>query len=205
MKEMNEEKNSRGSIVLLTVIAIATLLVAIVGATFAYFTVTISGNDTATSILVKTATLGITYTDGQAIVAENIVPGQAIPTRTFTIRNTSTIAMTYHVDWIEVINDRVDNSGAQVPFQDLVFTVVGTITEQRTNLSDPAGTPQSITTPTNVPTTSGRMLSNMTIAPGETHSFTLTLTFPELGVPQDYDQGKVFSARIQVAADGVSQ
>ena len=60
---MNETK--KGNTVLLTVIAVATLLVAVVGATFAYFTASVAGNDTASSVVVKTAQIGtITYTNG---------------------------------------------------------------------------------------------------------------------------------------------
>ena len=51
---MGEKKNS--NTVLLTVIGVATLLVALVGATFAYFTATVS-RDTSAKVDVKTSTL----------------------------------------------------------------------------------------------------------------------------------------------------
>lgn len=68
--------------VLLTVIAIATLLVAVVGATFAYFSanVTVSNNDN-NGVNVKTATLaGATITLGEEVTTDN-VEGNVYPGR----------------------------------------------------------------------------------------------------------------------------
>ena len=51
-------ENNRGQSIFLSVVGIATLLVAIVGATFAYFSLTVQGNNTASTISVTAATLG---------------------------------------------------------------------------------------------------------------------------------------------------
>ncbi len=63
-----ERKNT----LLLTVIAVATLLVAVVGATFAYFasTYTQSGNDQTVNVSTRTMAT-VTYTTGANILAEN--------------------------------------------------------------------------------------------------------------------------------------
>ena len=62
---MSENSNRKGNTILLTVIAVATLLVAVVGATFAYFTASVSGNESAKSVIVNAATIGtITFADG---------------------------------------------------------------------------------------------------------------------------------------------
>lgn len=62
-------KENRGTTVLLTVIGVATLLVAVVGATFAYFTAGVSGNDSnVKDIVVNSATVGqITFAHGNVI------------------------------------------------------------------------------------------------------------------------------------------
>ena len=61
-------ENKRGTTVLLTVIGIATLLVAVVGATFAYFTATVTGDEDATKVTVTSATLGtITFREGDIL------------------------------------------------------------------------------------------------------------------------------------------
>ena len=68
-----EKKN----VVFLTVLAVATLLTAVVGTTFAYFTASVAGNTTATPTVITTANnLGITYEDGAEVKpATPVVPG----------------------------------------------------------------------------------------------------------------------------------
>ena len=67
---------------LLTVIAVATLLVAVVGATFAYFSLTVSGEQTATAT-VQTAKIPAITLDGgdetlsMFLTAEDMVQGEA--------------------------------------------------------------------------------------------------------------------------------
>lgn len=69
---MNEGRNNT---ILLTVIGIATLLVAIVGATFAFFTARISGSDTTSTLTIKSASGGsATFIGGDTIKVENIYP-----------------------------------------------------------------------------------------------------------------------------------
>ena len=57
------------------VIGVATLVVAIIGATFAWFTATAGQN--AASNIVTTGTLTINYTDGNKIIATNLKPATA--------------------------------------------------------------------------------------------------------------------------------
>lgn len=68
------EDNRNKNTLLLTVIAVATLLVAIVGATFAYFTAQITGGESGSTIEVNSATLTITYSGG----TPNVVSEQPI-------------------------------------------------------------------------------------------------------------------------------
>jgi predicted ribosomally synthesized peptide with SipW-like signal peptide len=78
----------KNNTLLLTVIAIATLLVAVIGATFAYFTNTLQGEDKST-VTVKSALLTITFNDatGSVITAnENVEPSaNALITKNFTL------------------------------------------------------------------------------------------------------------------------
>ena len=56
-----EEKGKKGNQVLLTVIGVATLLIAMVGATFAYFTAnSVTGNADTNNISAQTAQYGDT-------------------------------------------------------------------------------------------------------------------------------------------------
>lgn len=56
---MNNNNNNKGSIIILTVIGIATLLVAVIGATFAFFTVNIRYKDKPSEVVTKSAVLGV--------------------------------------------------------------------------------------------------------------------------------------------------
>ena len=66
---MNENNGGKG--LFYGVIGVATLIVAIIGATFAWFTATAAGNQTTT---VTSGNLVIEYTDGTTMVATNLKP-----------------------------------------------------------------------------------------------------------------------------------
>ena len=70
------ENGGKNNTILLTVIAIATLLVVVTGATFAYFAAVVRGNDTASSISITAASEGtrITFSGGETVKLENIYP-----------------------------------------------------------------------------------------------------------------------------------
>ncbi len=68
-------EKGRKDTVLLTVIGIATLLVAIVGATFAFFTARVTNNDTVSTLIIKSSSGStITFIGGDKLTAENIYP-----------------------------------------------------------------------------------------------------------------------------------
>ena len=90
-----EERNNKSNTLLLTVIAVATLLVAVIGATFAYFTARVSGEETASTVIVSSANLQITFADGTAnldtLSAASVEPqAAALITKTFTVTGTNT-------------------------------------------------------------------------------------------------------------------
>ncbi len=68
---MNNDEN-RNRNIFYVVVAIATLIVAIVGATLAYFSVFASSNENAVSL--KAKEVRIDYTDGQNILFDDIIP-----------------------------------------------------------------------------------------------------------------------------------
>ncbi|MBP3445263.1 MAG: hypothetical protein J6K23_04935 [Bacilli bacterium] len=70
------ENGGKNNTILLTVIAIATLLVVVTGATFAYFAAVVRGNDTASSISITASETGQTLTlgGGEEVSLTNIYP-----------------------------------------------------------------------------------------------------------------------------------
>ena len=184
---MNETK--KGNTVLLTVIAVATLLVAVVGATFAYFTASVAGNDTASSVVVKTAQIGtITYTNGNEVKLDNAYPGATSETKTFTVAadTSATANVNYSLNWTNVTNGFVNK-------EDLVYTLTGAN-------SDASYTTTTLVTKTNeVAPSANTLIGSSVLKPGETHTYSLTVKFKETGSDQNANQSKSFTGKIEVS------
>lgn len=191
------DNNKKGNTILLTVIAIATLLVAIVGATFAYFTATVTGNDEAKSVIVSTAQLGsVTYTNGNELKIENGYPGAYSNEITFTVASTNnTVPIAYSINWVIAAanNTFVDKT-------DLVYSLTGT--------SSNGGTVVSLTSPETlpdgkkylqVPASSSAIGTGSLAAGGDTHTYTMQVHFKETADDQNDNQGKSFMGKIEVA------
>lgn len=86
------ESGGKSSTILLTVIGIATLLVVVVGATFAYFAAQVSGNDTVSTLTVTAAENGSrqeTFTGAGVVIADKMYPkAEAWATQTVTLELT---------------------------------------------------------------------------------------------------------------------
>ncbi len=80
--------NNKGQTIFLSVIGIATLLVAIVGATFAWFSTTIDGDGASANI--TTAQVSALSLEGTTITGTNVLPGWESNDATFTISGTVT-------------------------------------------------------------------------------------------------------------------
>lgn len=70
------ENGGKNNTILLTVIAIATLLVVVTGATFAYFAAVVRGNENASSISITAASEGtkVAFSGGETVNLTNIYP-----------------------------------------------------------------------------------------------------------------------------------
>jgi hypothetical protein len=178
--------------ILLTILGIATFLMAMVGTTFAYFTATVKGNDTATVTTISAATIGATFSDSADISISNIVPGWNA-SKTITIENTSTTTLQYNIKWTSVNNTFVKgvNNGNS---DDFVYTLTKTSTNGAANIAETA-----------VPSADGNLITKQSIAAGETQTYTLTILFKSTGVVQDENQGASFSAKLQATIEDIKQ
>lgn len=70
------KENNKGSMIILTIIGIATLLVAVIGATFAYFTAVIQGNPTEPNVEIKSEMLVIEFKTENSVNYTNLIPGR---------------------------------------------------------------------------------------------------------------------------------
>ena len=184
---MNIDAKKKNSI-FLTVLVVLTLLVAVVGGTFAYFTATIEGNDTASSIIVRTGSATtITYNNGQELKLENAVPGETSNTVTCTVSVDAQYRLnaTYTLNWVDVVN---------------TFAVPSELKYHITKSSslDASGTVNPTITGSS-PTVDG-VITTETIAPGETHTYTMNMEFIETISNQNYNQNGSFTGKIQVVS-----
>ncbi|MEG1558863.1 MAG: hypothetical protein RR375_02090, partial [Bacilli bacterium] len=70
------ESNNKKVTLTLGIISVVTLLLAVVGMTYAYFAANVTGNDKASSVNINTAKLAsVNFTDGAQIFQGNILPG----------------------------------------------------------------------------------------------------------------------------------
>ncbi len=184
MNETSKKENT----VLLTIITVSTLLVAVIGATFAYFTSSVMGNSSASSIIVKTPDIGnITYKAGNQLSLQNALPGDSKEITFSITAPKSTNAVPYAINWTGVSNNFSNSS------RDLVYTLTTTDTSDSGHVL--------VKTERACPT-SGTTIGSGSIAGGATHNYKLKVTFKETYSDQNSDQGKQFYGTIQVTTGG---
>ena len=167
MKEKNQE-------ILLSVVSILTIIVAVIGVTFSYFTTKMTGSGTGSSI--TTAKVGnITFDGGNDLTnASDIEPGDTFD-KTFSISVPAT-------DISNIAYIRMDFTNE---FQDLQWSIKGT----GANTDVITGTIPTTSTKTTVTLVTNKITKNSV---AQTFNYTLTITLPNLDKNQDYDQGKTF-------------
>ena len=220
-------ENNKQNTALLIVIAVATLLVAVVGATFAYFTANSSNTSTST-VSTTSGQMSITYSDGKSalLVSENIQPSNAIlVNKTFTLTGTNTtsgLAMPYNIG-LEYNNTFTSVAATTEDAATAVYgtkgegslvywlsatTVAGaTATIDGTTGTYPGQEASNKTVyyraliPTSKSTTDYLHLAKGTFAAkttGVAVTFNLIVVFPDTKANQDTNKSKVFSGKIVV-------
>jgi len=196
-------ENNRGQSIFLSVVGIATLLVAIVGATFAYFSISVTGNDTASSIIVTTAKLGgVTFSGTTAgIEVEDVYPGFT-ETKTFTISTDGTADASATVDYIvnlhtvtdATITSAKDLAAAAATKHDFTYTV------GVTSASAGTATPAANSTNADMPATDGvvELGTGRLVGANCVHTWTFTVLLKESSTDQNELQGLGYRGTIQV-------
>ena len=182
--------NNKGQTIFLSVIGIATLLVAIIGATFAWFIITIQGNDKASSIIVTTATVGnVVFTDGNEINMTNIRPETSPQsTKTFTIVNTTSGA-TEKINYVIYLDVTANTLSAAAD---------GAFVHSLTGTANNGGTVAEKITEAVVPAVGKNRLGSGTLNGTETHTYTYSIQFKETNTDQNAAQGKTFAGKLLV-------
>ena len=158
-----------------------------VGLTYAYFSLTISGNDVAETINVSATKIELKYTDGKEINVSNIEP-KWTTTKTITVENTGNEEAYYVLGWQKLYNE--------IQKEELVIRSTCTssgATGGTCDNTDNVVVPQTV----EMNATANKVLypykENVLILPGETHTYTVTIEFINYtDKHQNYNQGKRF-------------
>lgn len=142
------ENGGKSSTILLTVIGIATLLVVVTGATFAYFAAIVNGNDKASTIQITAAKTGttLTFQGGEAINLIGIYPRtekwatkDISLTNTAVDGNTGTSVYTFKL----VVDDYTGFNAGNGSYTDTDNLKFEFISKTATNVTGATGTPLS--------------------------------------------------------------
>lgn len=190
------ENDKRRNKTLLLILGVATVLVALIGATFAYFTAVIRYENAPQSVLLTTLEVeGLEYTATGILSLTDASPdSNKIESKDFTIKNPNTTAViTYSMVLKTDINtftlsEEVVN-GETVKYNDqLVVTVSGgaLTTPKVIDLTDGTNTEDVV------------ILSNRRLGPNESDVYTASVVFKEINKNQDNNQGKSYLGHIDV-------
>ncbi|MBE6158610.1 MAG: hypothetical protein E7159_02145 [Firmicutes bacterium] len=160
---------------------LSVLIIALVSITsYAYFTASIGGNATASNTVIVTGYMEVTFENGNVVgTTSNMLPGDYV-TLAFSVRNTGTVDTAYDIYLNDVINDFANKS-------DLVYEL---ISSEGYNINQ-----------TTCPETNTKIASNVAIGVGQTHNYTLKITFKETNLNQDNNKGKTFRAKVELSEE----
>ena len=161
---MEQNKLTKSNKLKLIIVTSVLVLIAIAGLTYAYFTIQIVGNDTASSMRLLTADLSLIYTDIQVRSGSSVKPGWT-ETKTLTVENDGTKTVEYAIVWRELYNELIND--------ELVIEAT---------CASSSGTCPNISrtvVPTETTEASDVLVStNISIASGVTHTYSLPLPQP---------------------------
>jgi len=171
--------DTKGQTIFLSVIGIATLLVAIIGATFAYFTTTMNGE--AANATATTAKVGAVSFTAEGVTGTQIFPGWTSGNKTVTVSLGESDASVEYVCELNVTENAIT---------DLYLTVAGD------NFVADANNKQISTAAETIEIAKGTLNS------GESKTMTYALTFKETGVGQNDQQNKTVNGQVSCKLSG---
>ena len=200
---MSEGKNNT---VMLTIIGIATLLIAVVGATFAFFSAQVSGVDNQQEDVIKSATIGTTFIGGPEVTAANIYPKEeAWGTKVFSITSNSSTGVTtsYNISLVIDANDSADGVTPNKTFESgaLSYTLTGTESGASTagRLASSDGEKAITELSANKSILLGTATINGNAGQTVTQAYELKFFFKDTGTDQNANQGAQFKAHIVIS------
>ncbi|MCH5167588.1 MAG: hypothetical protein J1F35_06855 [Erysipelotrichales bacterium] len=161
--------SGKGNMILLTVMSIATLLVAVVGATFAYFGALMQGSEGSPTFEVTSGTLSTEYNGDANIINGNVGQGEVIGTKEITVTGVVTGSNNFKYEvLLDVTNNTYDDG-------ELFYTIIST------NESNNGTTIASVSEPIAIPTGANTISLGTGVFAGPTtvglnHKYFVTIT-----------------------------
>lgn len=195
--DKTQEKDNKNNKIVLLILGIATVLIALIGATFAYFTSVIRYNNAPQSVTLTTVEVqGLEYTASDTLSLVDALPdNNKVDTQTFTIYNpNATAVITYSMYLKTDLNEFTiteydsDEDGEDEEFANqLILTITGgQINPVVLDLTDGTNTDDKV------------IAENIRLNGKATDEYTATIKFAEINIPQDNNQGCTFVGHIDV-------
>lgn len=171
--------NTRKMSMIFASVGIILVVILMITATYAYFSLEIVGEGTDINIATFNKNIQITYIDTSNVSLTNAYTGESI-SKTFTVENTGDVVIYYDIK----LNDLVNNFANP---DDLVFTLSG---------SNGGAYIKRTTMPVSNPI----IASSIKIEPGVKQSYVMNITFLKTDEDQSENMNKTFSANINVTS-----
>lgn len=157
---------------------------AVIGISYAYFSIKTIGNETASTSLIKTASREIQYTDLTILENAKMEPGWN-ESKTIIVENLGTKTLTYNMVWQTITNNLSRK-------QDLVISLTCSSNIAENTCSGLSQT-QVSNTGTNMP-----IINNIPIAVAEKHTYVVTIKYLLQSEDQSIDMNKTVNGKLGV-------
>ena len=173
-------------------ILIISVLILLIGVSFAYFSLEITGNDTAKYNTITTGALKLTFTDTNALTLTDALPGDSA-TKTISVKNTGTIDTSYNIVWNNLINT-INNYDLQLDMKCKSYKNYNT--SSKVESGECSSFYKAV--PYTETSISKDIKRNNEIDIGITHEYTVTITFKNRPYLQNDNLNKSFSGKIDL-------
>ena len=169
---------------------ITLIILSIVGYSYAYFSLEIEG--TGKDVIMSTADLRLIYKDDTELKLVDAMPGDSV-SKVITVNNVGTKSATYSLYWGNLINT-IQNFELHVTLECKSYINYG-----ETNQTE-SGTCDKIyrAVPISNTVTTGNIKKNISIEPGITQEYTVTIKFDNKNYSQDDNINKTFTGKIGI-------
>ena len=169
---------------------VSILCLAIIGITYAYFSLQVEGN--GKDIVLNSGSLKLRYTDGEVITLSSAYPGDTI-SKTVTVENTGTRNATYSLYWSDLINTILKDE-LSLTMECKSYKNYG-----KSNQTE-SGTCSNIetTVPYSEESSSTAIKKNISIETGITQEYKITVIFENKDYDQNYNMKKSFAGKVDV-------